>query len=140
MITVTQSKIAKKLGISRQAVGFALSRDTSDHGRMRPETRQQILATARQLGYVPHRAARNLASGKTYAIVLATDVSLRYAHAHDLIEELEVALTPHGYHLNLELLHRAPDRDAVYGSLTPGRCDGVIKYGHFRTDHDHDHN
>jgi LacI family transcriptional regulator len=138
MTTVTQFEIADKLGISRQAVGFALSRDASDHGRLRPETRQQILATARQLGYVPHRAARNLASGKTYTIILATHTSLRYAYASELIEELELALTPHGYHLNLELLHHVKDEDSIYRTFSPGHCDGVIKFDAHSFDHEHD--
>jgi LacI family transcriptional regulator len=138
MTTITQTEIAETLGLSRQAVGFALSRDAAAHGRLRPETRQQILATARQLGYVPHRAAQNLASGKTYTIVLATHTSLRYTYASELIEELELALTPHGYHLNLELLHHAKDEDSIYRTFSPGHCDGVIKFDAHSLDHEHD--
>ncbi|MBI4026545.1 MAG: LacI family DNA-binding transcriptional regulator [Verrucomicrobia bacterium] len=94
--------------------------------KLRPEVRERVQVAARQLGYVPHRAARNLASGKTNTIVLATLQSLKYAYAHDLYEQIQLALTPHGYHLDLELLAHTKDPAAVYRTYTAGRCDGVI--------------
>jgi DNA-binding LacI/PurR family transcriptional regulator len=78
------------------------------------------------MGYAPHHAARSLRSGKTYTIVLATLASLKYAYVHDLYEQMELALTEHGYHLDLKLLAHAKDPAGVYRSFTPGRCDGVI--------------
>lgn len=128
MAQVTQKLIAAKLGLSQQAVAFALSSDLASQKQLCPETRQRILTTAQQMSYVPHFAARTLASGKTHTIAFITHASLRYAYVNDLIEELEAALEPTGYHLNLELLYRMQDEAAAYRALAPGRCDGVLLF------------
>ncbi len=133
---LTQNQLAKRLGMPRTTVAAALNPKIAS--KLRPEVRERVEKAARRLGYVPHRAARNLASGKTYTIVLATHTSLRYTYASELIEELEVALTTHGYHLNLELLHHAKDEESIYRTFSPGHCDGVIKFDSLRPDHEHD--
>lgn len=127
MQVVTQNDIAHRLKLSRAAVAVALA-DSSKPSSIRvgAETRQRIQDTAQQMGYVPHQAARTLKSGKTNTIVLATEASLKYAYVHGLFEQIELALTPHGYHLDLELLAHSKDTAAVYRTYTAGRCDGVI--------------
>src|SRR5687767_14493182 len=56
---ITQKKIANRLGLSQQAVAFAFQANPGKH--LRPETRDLIVQTAQQMGYVPHHAARRLA-------------------------------------------------------------------------------
>lgn len=120
--------VARAAQVSYVTVSNVLNRPGYDR-LVAPPTRQRVRHAAERLGYVPNRIARSLASGKTYAIVLTTYNSLRYAHVHELFEEIELALAPHGYHLNLELLQHAKDSRAIYRSLTTGRCDGVIAQG-----------
>ncbi len=60
MKIVTQADIARRLGCSQQAVGFALNNYRNSKVSLRPEKRQLILETATKLGYVPNRAARRL--------------------------------------------------------------------------------
>lgn len=65
MRPVTQLDIAKKLGVSRQAVGYAIGHHPEWSISLRPETRQRILDTAGQLGYRPHRYAQIMRSRKS---------------------------------------------------------------------------
>src|SRR4051794_28252928 len=58
---LTQSDVAEKVGVSRVAIAFALSPNPKLHRKLRPETRQRILAAVDQMGYVPHQAARRMA-------------------------------------------------------------------------------
>jgi LacI family transcriptional regulator len=48
---VTQAQIARKLGISRQLVTFALA----GYPKVSEKSRQRILAAAKQLGYSPNQ-------------------------------------------------------------------------------------
>lgn len=58
-LPVTSAMIAQKLGVSRATVSIVLN----GHGEARkisPATIERVATTARELGYVPDRAARNL--------------------------------------------------------------------------------
>ena len=64
---VTQAEIAKKLGVSRQLVSFALTGNTRMVGKKNME---RILGTAKSMGYQPNPFARALKSGRTGIIGL----------------------------------------------------------------------
>src|ERR1041384_2163150 len=68
MIAVTQQQVARKLGLSRQSVRFALSEDASQQKQIRPDTRQRILKAVQQMGYRPNCLARGLRASKTNTI------------------------------------------------------------------------
>lgn len=63
MSKVTQSEIAKHLGVSRSAVATVLSNSPSS--RISAELRQRILDTAKALGYVPNRFAQIMSKGRS---------------------------------------------------------------------------
>ena len=58
---MTQAKLARRLGVSRQAVGCALGNYPPCSIKLSPQTRRRILETARLTGYVPNHAARRMA-------------------------------------------------------------------------------
>lgn len=71
MKTATIYSIAETLGVSPSTVSRAFSRPEM----VKPEVRERILGTARELGYSPNRAARGLATGRTGVIgMLVPDV------------------------------------------------------------------
>lgn len=63
---ITQQQIARKLGISRQLVGFALG----GYPRVAEDSRQRILSAARKMGYRPNLHARALKGGRTGLVAL----------------------------------------------------------------------
>jgi DNA-binding LacI/PurR family transcriptional regulator len=63
---VTLQDVAQKAGVSMKTV----SRVVNQEKNVAEETRQQVLQTIQELGYVPHVQAQRLASGKTRSIVL----------------------------------------------------------------------
>jgi LacI family transcriptional regulator len=75
---VTQAQIAKKLGVSRQLVTFALS----GHPHVAKESRKLILATASEMGYRPNPFARALKSKTTgiFALWIPDQISTHYNH------------------------------------------------------------
>lgn len=63
---VTQEQIAKKLGVSRQLVTFALA----GYPQVSAASRKRILATAQKMGYRPNLHARALKCGRTGIVAL----------------------------------------------------------------------
>jgi len=61
MSHMTQAKLARRLGVSRQAVGCALGNYPPCSIKLSPQTRRRILETARRMRYVPNHAARRMA-------------------------------------------------------------------------------
>ena len=74
---VTQEQIARKLGISRQLVTFALG----GYPQVSAASRQRILAAAQKMGYRPNPHARALKRGRTGIIALwiPDQISSHYA-------------------------------------------------------------
>lgn len=75
---VTQAQIAKKLGVSRQLVTFALS----GHPHVAKESSERILAAALEMGYRPNPHARALRKKRTGIIALwiPDQISTHYTH------------------------------------------------------------
>jgi len=75
---VTQAQIAKKLGVSRQLVTFALG----DYPQVAKESRERIQAAAAAMGYRPNPHARALRSKRTGIIALwiPDQISTHYTH------------------------------------------------------------
>lgn len=81
--------IARKAGVSVSTASLALNGDA----RVRPVTRDRVLAVAEELEYHPNRAARSLSSGRTYGMQIidpsagasfASGFFSRFAHGvHD---------------------------------------------------------
>lgn len=71
--------LAARLGLSRQAVGKALSGGRSSSA-ISEATRARVLAEAERLGYRPHAAARAVTSGRQGAIGLLLGEHLHRSH------------------------------------------------------------
>src|ERR1043166_539968 len=63
---ITQEQIAREVGLDRTTVGAILNNKATL--RVRPETKQIVLDTAKRLGYCPHRYARIMRKGKSVVI------------------------------------------------------------------------
>lgn len=63
MARITQTEIARHLGISRSAVASVLSNSASS--RISPELRERILGAVEELGYIPNRFAQIMSKGRS---------------------------------------------------------------------------
>ena len=123
----TISDVARRAGVSKGAVSFALN----DRPGVAPETRDRILAVARELGWTPSHRARALAASRSMAVglVIARPPETLGADPFfpSFIAGIESALAPLGQSLLLQVV---PDRErelAGYRRLAAdGRVDGVF--------------
>jgi DNA-binding LacI/PurR family transcriptional regulator len=65
-VPVTLQDVARKAGVSIKTVSRVVNKERN----VAEETRQQVLDTIQEMGYVPHVQAQRLASGRTRSIVL----------------------------------------------------------------------
>src|ERR1700757_169072 len=68
MRRVTTHDIAREAGVSRTTVSHVLNNHPGI--ALRPETRERVLTTARELGYVPNSAAQMLVTGRSNTVGL----------------------------------------------------------------------
>ena len=121
----TIKDVALAAGVSKGAVSFALN----DKPGLAPETRERILAVARELGWTPSSRARALSQSKALAVglVVARPPEILRADAFfpSFIAGLETVLSQHGSALLLQVAEHG-DQDAYRRLAGEGRVDGVF--------------
>jgi LacI family transcriptional regulator len=123
----TSREVARRAGVSRSTVSVVLNDVTRI--AIAPETRQRVLDAARELGYVPSAAARQLASGRartiglviTYAEHLRTDAFVPRA-LYSLNEEAH----RRGFRVLVEALEDVTAGDAYQQLVRGKQIDGLI--------------
>ncbi len=115
--------VARAAGVSPATVSRALS----GRGAVSKATRQEVLAAARQLGYVVSSNASGLASGRTRAVGVIVPFLNRWFYAQ-VLEAAQNALVAAGYDLTLYNLGGGADtRRSVFEQfLFRRRVDGLI--------------
>ncbi|MCX4695364.1 LacI family DNA-binding transcriptional regulator [Streptomyces sp. NBC_01408] len=93
--TTTSADVARLAGVSRATVSFVLN-DTQGH-RVSAGTRARVLDAARQLGYVPHAAARSLRAGRSNLVLMPASVSAIGRLVSDWVDDLHGELDQRGY-------------------------------------------
>lgn len=120
----TLDDVAERAGFSRTLVSMTL-RGLPGAGE---ETRQAILAAAESLGYVPHAAARNLASQSSRAIgVLLRD--LHNAFFADVVDGLHASMRETGYHVLMASGDELQLERSVLETFRSYRMDGAVLIG-----------
>ncbi len=120
----TLDDVAERAGFSRTLVSMTL-RGLPGAGE---ETRQAILAAAESLGYVPHAAARNLASQSSRAIgVLLRD--LHNAFFADVVDGLHASMRESGYHVLMASGDELQLERSVLETFRSYRMDGAVLIG-----------
>lgn len=125
MAHVSLRDVADHAGVSFQTVSKVLKGE----GRVRADTRQRILATAEELGYVPNTLARSLATRHTKTIGLVTSGLASFVLA-PLIHGAEEEARRRGY-LTLVTLAEGGEDHAVriLNQFIERRVDGIINAG-----------
>ena len=133
--------IAARVGVSRSEVSRVLNGRVREGKDVGAATRDRILAAAQEMNYRPHRAAQNLARGRTDTVALMMVINAQplaspfieshrelSPHYHEIIGGLTYTLSQFG--LNLLLAQcGGPDIDSAEAMVELARsrsCDGMI--------------
>lgn len=119
----TMADVATQAGVSRTLVSFILDGKPGAS----EDTKQRVLAVAKEIGYRPDSAARLLARGRSRTLGVVMDVSQLFQ------AELVTGIYPAAEELGYEVLLSAnlPDRDesVPIDALLSHRCGGLILLG-----------
>jgi len=130
----TLEMVAAAAGVSRSTV----SRVVNDSPKVTAEAVAAVTAAIEKLGYVPNRAARILASRRTFsvALVIPENTAKFFADPYfaGVIQGVALYLSATEYTLSLLI---APEKDAekTRRYLTAGNVDGAIILSHHSDDH-----
>lgn len=110
----TLKQLAHRLGVSPTTVSRALA----GHGRISAETRQRVEEAARELGYVPNRAAQALVTGQGSGFVGLVLQDPGYGREHsylgEFVQGLGQGLSDNGIDLFLAFI---PDNQSELGVI-----------------------
>ncbi|MGH3372698.1 MAG: LacI family DNA-binding transcriptional regulator, partial [Nocardioidaceae bacterium] len=123
----TINDVARAAGVSKGAVSFAFN----NRPGLAADTRERILATARELGWTPSSRARSLSVSRAFAfgLVMARPPETLRADPFfpSFIAGLETELSEHGYALLLQVVPEHDGEHQSYRRLAEaGRVDGVF--------------
>jgi LacI family transcriptional regulator len=138
-VPATSSAVAQRAGVSRTTVSFVLNNIT-DKG-ISEETRQRVLAAAREMGYAPHAAARSLAGGATGTIaVVIPKAAHLYVDAFlaQLVASINEECHLHGLRLLIESTDDGDREPGHFLQLVRSRSiDGLIVAHLGISEHEH---
>jgi len=116
----TIKDIAKRAGVSISTVSYALNGIPKVH----PETRDLILALAKELGYYPNTQARNLKTGSTRRIGVFTN-SLGGSCLGAIMRGIQDAVVAYDYDVLVATVSRS-NKDRAYSLLREKWLDAAI--------------
>ena len=125
-MTVTIHQIATHVGLSAKTVSRILSHADAPH---RAETRERVLAAARDLGYRPNLSARAMRTRRAGSVaLLLSTVTHRSVLSNPLREGIQSALAEHGLHLLVASLPdaRLTDEGFLPQVLREWATDGLL--------------
>jgi DNA-binding LacI/PurR family transcriptional regulator len=131
----TLKDVAAASGVSRATVSFVLN-DTPNQ-TISPATRERVLRTARDLGYVPHGIAKALREGASRIVVLHIESGLEGNYSRSYLHGLDEELAVHDHVL---LVRHGPSTDSsakqVLAAIRPR---AALTFGEtYRTGHELD--
>lgn len=122
MPNISMKMLAKELQLSLSTV----SKVFTDSHEISEQTKQKVLALAKQLNYVPNPYASSLRKrkSKTIAVVLPDVADSFFSVA---INGIESVAREKGYHVLIYLTHELLERErAILSEFQSGRVDGVL--------------
>lgn len=97
-MTITIKDIAKQVGVSYSTVSKALN----DSPLVKPDTKEKIIKTAKEMGYEPNYAAQRLVSKQSNVIGLIWPTLERVAPS-TLVTKINEEISKHGYSMILSI-------------------------------------
>lgn len=128
---VTLADIAQRAGVSKGAVSVALHGSKKGNIRVGQKTIEKIKALAKELGYIPNQAARQLSLKRSHTWGVLCDAEPSELNALRL-SLLHKAARKKGYRLIIEYFDKnLPDLDSLLESFHPLGVDGIICLQHY---------
>jgi DNA-binding LacI/PurR family transcriptional regulator len=124
-MAVTMSDIAKRAKVSTATVSYVLNGQKNQY--ITPKTRDCIQDAVREMGYVPNRAARALATGKNNAIGLWA-FEIRAQYYANLIHNISHCLYQRNYDVHLLETNNSRNPDMANRAITSLPVDGIIAF------------
>ncbi|HLG76000.1 MAG TPA: LacI family DNA-binding transcriptional regulator [Ktedonobacteraceae bacterium] len=119
---ITIFDVADEAGVSYSTV----SRVVNNKSNVHPETRERVLRTMAQLGYVGNVPARSLAGGSSHVVGLLVD-HLNTSYMGEIIRGIDEVLDANNYNLMLYTTHRRKTKESAYVTkLTRNFADGLL--------------
>ncbi|MDP5280291.1 LacI family DNA-binding transcriptional regulator [Sphingomonas sp. DG1-23] len=113
--------VARRAEVSAASVSRALN----GLNNVRGETRERIMAAAKELGYVPHAGARSLSLARAHAIgVVLPDLHGEFFS--ECVRGMDREASRRGYLLLLSNMHDDSEQAAVALRAMRGRVDGLL--------------
>jgi LacI family transcriptional regulator len=127
----TQVDVARRAGVSRATVSYALNGRTNGQVPISEETLQRVLEAVKELGYEPDARAQALRSGSTKTIGLIIP-DIHNPHFWENADGVEQEARAAGYHLLLSSMDLSPEYAGdIFKDLAGRRIDGLIVMGSF---------
>lgn len=128
---VTSQDVADAVGVSRTTVSLVLN--NVQGVQISDETRQKVISTAKEMGYVPDAAARALASRKADTIGLILNRSPHHIISDSFLTQIlngliEVAHR-HGMRLMIDVVKPRHEKDDYLRLIRSKHIDGLILSG-----------
>ena len=120
--TVTIREVAKEAGVSTATV----SRYINSKATVSPQVSERLQAVMRDLKYVPHAAARHLATRRTHVVGLLLN-NLRNDFFVPFLNGVEGVVRKKGYNLIIAT-YLADSRDETPPPIGPHNTDGILVF------------
>ncbi|GAB3291902.1 LacI family DNA-binding transcriptional regulator [Parahaliea aestuarii] len=122
---VSIKDVARLAGVSIATVSRALA----EPDKVRPNTREKVLAAVRESGYVTNSLARSFRTNRNHSVVvLVPDITNSFFA--NIIQGIEEVARANGYRILLGDMQNDPDNARAYGDLCAQRqADGLICLG-----------
>jgi LacI family transcriptional regulator len=119
---VTIVEVAAEAGVSFGTVSRVINNDV----HVKKETRERVLKTMQQMGFIANRQARSLAGGKSNSIgLLVPDLGTEYTG--EIVRGIDAELSLTGLDLILYTTHRTASKESNYvANLATGMVDGLL--------------
>jgi len=125
---VTSKDVAEKAGVSRTTVSLVLNDVRSI--QISPETRQKVIETARELGYVPNATAQALASRRTQVIGLVLTRTQHHISTDSFLPKIISGLLStakkHNVRIMIDWVETEHQESAYFELARAKRIDGMI--------------
>ena len=128
---ITSRDVAERAGVSRTTVSLVLN--NVQGVQISEETRERVLETAQQLGYVPNAAAQALASRRAQIIGLILTRNPHHissdAFLNQILDGLITAAHEHSIRLLIDIVEVQHQQKAYQDLVRAKRIDGLILSG-----------